>query len=448
MSRMEEKNVCIKGPIPGPNSRRLGELRDKNVPRGVSSLSAAYVAKARGALIEDVDGNVFIDFAGGIGTINAGHCPPEVVEAIKNQVDGFLHTCFQVLPYEPYVRVAEQLNRLVPGNFPKKTLLLNSGVEAVENAVKIARRYSKKPGIISLDCSFHGRTYLGMSLTGKVRPYRYQFGPFVAETYKIPSPYCYRCPCNLEYPGCDIKCLEFLNKLFLTQAEPEKIGAVIIEPVEGEGGFIVTPPEYLRRLREICTQNDILLIMDEIQTGFCRTGKFFAMEHSGVIPDLTTSAKSIAAGIPLSAVTGKAEIMDSAGPGEVGTTYGGNPVACAAALKVIELMEGDDYAGKSRQIGEEMISRLQPFKEKYDFIGDVRGLGGMVAFELVTDRSSKQPDLAKTSAIIAGCLKRGLLVLKAGIYDNVIRMLIPLVISDQQLDTGFSILEEVLKENA
>jgi len=445
---MKEENVSMKVPVPGPNSQRLGELRDKNVPRGVSSLSSAYVAKARGALIEDVDGNVFIDFAGGIGTINVGHCPPEVVEAIKGQVDNFLHTCFQVLPYEAYVRVAEQLNRLVPGNFPKKTLLLNSGVEAGENAVKIARRYSKKPGIISLDCSFHGRTYLGMSLTGKVKPYRYQFGPFVAETYKIPSPYCYRCPCHLEYPHCDIECLEFLHKLFLTQAEPEKIGAVIIEPVEGEGGFIVTPPEYLRRLRDICTENDILLIIDEIQTGFCRTGKFFAMEYSGVVPDLTTTAKSIAAGIPLSAVTGKAEIMDSAAPGEVGTTYGGNPVACAAALKVIELMESDDYAEKSRKIGEKVISKLQQLQEKHAFIGDVRGLGGMVAFELVKDRLTKEPDPAKASEIIAGCLKRGLLVLKAGIYDNVVRMLIPLVISDQQLDTGLSILEEVFNENA
>lgn len=445
---MDEQNVTLKTAVPGPISQEIGKRREQNVPRGLSSLASVYAAQAEGALIKDVDGNVFIDFAGGIGTINAGHCPPEVIEAIKEQVGKYLHTCFQVLPYEPYVQLAEQLNQIIPGDFPKKTMLVNSGAEAVENAVKIARRFTKKTGIIALDCSFHGRTYLGMSLTGKVKPYRYQYGPFVADTYKIPSPYCYRCPKGKEYPGCDTECLEFLERFFITGAEPENIAAIIIETVEGEGGFIVTPPEYVQELRKICDQNNIVLIIDEIQTGFGRTGKLFGVEYSGVAPDITTTAKSLGAGLPISAVTGKAEIMDTVGPGEIGSTYGGNPVACMAALEVIKIMKRGDLLDRSSHIGNRIISMLKKIQEKHPFIGDIRGQGAMVAFEVVKDPTGKEPDSGKTTRIIANCINNGLFVLKAGIYDNVVRMLVPLVITDEQLDSGLEILRAAVEKEA
>ena len=443
---MEEKSVSMKTDLPGPVSKGLGEAREKNVPKGLSSLTQVYASEAEGALIKDVDGNVFIDFAGGIGTLNAGHCPPEVVKAVKEQLDKFLHTCFQVVPYEPYVRLAEQLNQLVPGDFPKKTMLVNSGAEAVENAVKIARRYTEKTGIISLDCSFHGRTYLGMSLTGKVKPYRYKYGPFVPDVYKIPSPYCYRCIQYKQYPGCNIECLEFLERFFITQAEPEKVAAVIIEPVEGEGGFIVTPPEYFQKLRKICDDNNVLIICDEIQTGFGRTGKFLGMEHSDVVPDLTTTAKSMGAGLPISAVTGRAEIMDAVGPGEIGTTYGGNPLACTAALEVIKLMKEKNLPAKSQEIGDKMFSRLKELQAKHPFIGDIRGKGAMVAIELVKDPGTREPDPAKATQIIGSCISKGLIVLKAGIYDNVVRMLVPLVVTEEQLAAGLDILQSVIEE--
>ncbi len=443
---MEEKNVTLKTELPGPASKKLGEVREKNVPKGLTSLTPVYASEAEGALIKDVDGNVFLDFVGGIGVLNAGHCPPEVVKAVKEQVDKFLHTCFQVAPYEPYVKLAEQLNQLVPGDFPKKTMLVNSGAEAVENAVKLARRYTQKTGIISLDCSFHGRTYLGMSLTGKVKPYRYQYGPFVPDTYKIPSPYCYRCLQYKQYPGCNIECLEFLERLFITQAEPEKIAAIIIEPVEGEGGFIVTPPEYFQKLREICDKHNILLICDEIQTGFGRTGKFLGMEHSGVVPDITTTAKSMGAGLPISGVTGRAEIMDAVGAGEIGTTYGGNPVACVAALEVLKLMKEKNLPAKSQDLGDKIFPRLKELQAKHSFIGDIRGQGAMVAFEVVKDPETKEPDPAKTTQIIGNCINSGLIVLKAGIYDNVIRMLVPLVVTEEQLASGLDILQSAIEK--
>lgn len=443
---MEEHSANLKTEIPGPVSRELAELRAKHVPRGLASLTAVYAAEASGALIRDVDGNVFLDFAGGIGTLNVGHCPPEVVDAIKAQAEKYLHTCFQVFPYEPYIRLAEQLNELVPGDFSKKTMLVNSGAEAVENAIKIARRYTHKTGVISLDCSFHGRTFLGMSLTGKVKPYRYQYGPFVADTFKIPAPYCYRCLQGRQYPGCDIACLEFLDRFFVTGSEPENIAAIIVEPVEGEGGFIITPPEYMQKLREICDRHNILLIVDEIQTGFGRTGKLFGIEHSGVYPDIATTAKSMAAGLPVSAVTGRAEIMDVVDPGEIGTTYGGNPVACIAALEVIKLMKARDLPSRSRSIGERMVTRLREMQERHSFIGDVRGLGAMVAFEIVKDAAGKEPDPERTTRIIANCISSGMLVLKAGIYDNVVRMLVPLVVSDEQLASGLDILQSVFEK--
>ncbi len=442
---MDEKNVNLKTALPGPVSKEMGELREKNVPKGLSSLTPVYAAEAEGALLKDVDGNVFLDFVGGIGVLNAGHCPPEVVKSVKEQLDKFLHTCFQVMPYEPYVKLAEQLNQLVPGNFPKKTMFVNSGAEAVENAVKIARRYTKKTGIISLDCSFHGRTYLGMSLTGKVKPYRYHYGPFVADTYKIPSPYCYRCLQYKEYPGCNIECLEFLERFFITSVEPDRIAAIIIEPVEGEGGFIVTPPEYFEKLRAICDKHNILMICDEIQTGFGRTGKFLAMEHSGVAPDITTTAKSLGAGLPISAVTGKAEIMDAVGPGEIGTTYGGNPLACIAALEVVKMMKEKDLPARSQEIGDKIFARLKDLQAKHSFIGDIRGQGAMVAIETVKP-GTREPDPAKAGQIIGNCINSGLLVLKAGIYDNVVRMLVPLVITEEQLASGLDLLQAAIEK--
>ncbi|MHB8987049.1 MAG: aspartate aminotransferase family protein, partial [Eubacteriales bacterium] len=362
----------MKTGIPGPKSSELLELRKKYVPRGISNSTPVFVREASGAVITDVDGNRLIDLAGGIGTINAGHRPPEVVEAVKEQLDRYIHTCMHVVMYEPYVRLAEKMAAITPGGFPKKTMFANSGAEAVENAVKIARKFTGRPGIIALECAFHGRTLMAMTLTSKARPYKYGFGPFAPEVYKVPSAYCYRCYFGLSYPDCAMQCLKNIERFFVSECPADRIAAVIAEPVQGEGGFIVPPPEYLPGLKEICERHGILLIVDEIQTGFGRTGKMFACEHPGLEPDLITTAKSLAAGLPLSAVTGRAEIMDSPAPGEIGGTYGGNPLACAAALKVIDIVQGEDLPARAAGIGAFLQQKLRELQEEYPVIGDVR----------------------------------------------------------------------------
>lgn len=438
---MKEKLNSFKTEVPGPISKKYFEKKQNSVPKGVSVTFPILVKEGDGALVKDADGNVYIDFSSGIGALNIGHTHPEVVAAIKEQADKFLHTCFMVVMYDSYIELAERLNSLAPGNFIKKTMFLNSGAEAVENAVKVARRYTKKTGIVSLECAFHGRTLLTMTLTSKVRPYKFGFGPFAPEVYKMPAPYCYRCRFGLTYPGCDLACAKYLEKFFVLECPAENIAALLVEPVLGEGGFIVPPEGYLRTLRELCNKYGILFIADEIQSGFGRTGKLFAIEHSGVVPDLITVAKSMAAGMPLSGLIGRAEIMDAPDPGELGGTYSGNPIACQAALKVLDIIEKEGLLNKSVVIGKRVTARFEDMKSKYNIIGDVRGLGAMVAIELVKDRKTKEPAVTETKRIIQECQKSGLIVLSAGIYSNVIRTLAPLVINEEQLSRGLDILE-------
>ncbi len=443
---MENKIGMVTSGIPGPCSQELIKTREKHIARGISYTLPVFVKEARGALVEDVDGNVFVDFACGIGVINLGHNHPAVVAAIREQAEKYLHTCFMVAMYEPYVRVAERLNRITPGEFPKKSALFNSGAEAVENAVKLARRFTQKTGIVALETAFHGRTLMAMTLTSKVKPYKYGFGPFAPEVYKIPSAYCYRCRFNLTYPDCDLQCARHLEHFFKVECTADSIAAVIAEPVQGEGGFVVPPPDYFKVLHEICRRHGVLLIMDEIQSGFYRTGHLFASEYYQVAPDLITMAKAIAGGMPLSAVTGRAEVMDAVGPGEIGGTYGGNPVACAAAQAVLQLIEEDDIGTQARQTGEATAARLKAMQEKYQLIGDVRGLGAMQAIELVQSRLTKEPAAEQTKAIAARCHARGLMVLTAGVHSNVIRLLMPVNIPLEQLTLGLDILEECVRE--
>lgn len=438
--------TTLKTKVPGPRSQEIMELRQKYVPRGISYSTQIFVKEAKGAVITDVDGNEFIDFAGGIGVNNAGHCHEKVVQAAKDQIDHFIHTSFNVAQYEQYVRLAEKLDEVTPGNFPKKTMFANSGAEAVENAIKIARKYTNRTGIISLECAFHGRTLLAMTLTSKVRPYKYGFGPFASDVYKIPSAYCYRCYYGLSYPSCDLQCLKNLERFFVAECPSDQVAALIAEPVQGEGGFIVPPPEFLPGLKQICEKHGILFIADEIQTGFGRTGKLFASEHFGLEPDLMAIAKSLAAGFPLSAVTGRAEVMDAPAPGEIGGTYGGNPVACAAALQVIDIMKEEALPERANWIGSLLTGRLKEMQEKYPVIGDVRGLGAMIAIELVNDRKTKEPAKEITSRLTAECYKRGLIFLSAGIYSNVLRFLMPLVITESELNQAADILETSLQE--
>jgi len=428
---------------PGKNEH-LSELRAKVVPRGQGSVTPYYVEKAKGAMIHDVAGNEFIDFAGGIGVMNVGHSHPKVVAAIKDQAEKFTHTCFMVLPYGPVVELAEKLCRLTPGAFPKKALFLNSGAEAVENAVKIARYHTKRPGIIAFENGFHGRTFLAMSLTSKVKPYKLGFGPFAPEVYRMPYAYCYRCPLGLTYPGCEVACADYLREFFITHVAAEATAALIVEPITGEGGFITPPPEYFPRLQEICQENGIVFIGDEIQTGMGRTGKMFALEHWNVEPDLTIVAKSLAAGMPLSAVVGKTEIMDSPHVGGLGGTYGGNPVCCRAALAVLEIFQGEGLLEKAEALGDKVRQRFEAWEHQFELIGDVRGLGPMLALELVKDRETKEPAADEAKGLVEFCHKRGLILLSCGSYGNVIRTLMPLIIDNEQLERGLAIMEEGL----
>lgn len=429
--------------IPGPRSREIFAARQANVPRGVYNVTPIAAAKTEGATLTDVDGNVYIDFAGGIGVLNAGSNHPEVVAAIKEQADQFLHTCFNVAMYEPYVRLAAELNRITPGSFPKKTLLINSGAEAVENAVKLARRHTGRPAIITFTNAYHGRTLLTMSLTGKVSTYKFGFGPFAPEVYRLPACYPYRSPFATPADAAEYA-LQEVRRAVEQEIGPSQVAAMIIEPVQGESGFLVQPPEFLQGLRRICDEHGILLIIDEIQTGFARTGKMFACEHAGVVPDLITTAKSLANGLPLAAVTGRAEIMDSAQEGGLGGTYSGNPVACAAALKVIEIMERDNLPDRGAAVGETVMARFRSWKDRYSLVGDARGLGAMCAIELVKDRQTKEPATEETGLIFKRAMEGGLMMMKAGNANNVIRFLAPLAITDEQLTEGLDVLEAAI----
>jgi 4-aminobutyrate aminotransferase/(S)-3-amino-2-methylpropionate transaminase len=439
------KSIQLKTTIPGPKSMELLNRRQQSVPKGVANAGHVFVDKAEGALLTDIDGNTFIDFAGAIGTINVGHRPPHVVARLHQQIDQYLHTCFHVMMYEPYIELAEKLAEITPGSFHKKTILLNSGAEAVENAVKIARKYTGRTGIVSFNRGFHGRTLLGMSLTSKVKPYKFGFGPFAPATYKAMYPYPYHRPEGMSEEAYSQFCVRQLEDFFLSEAPPEEIAAVILEPVQGEGGFIVPPTSFIHKVAEICKKHGILLIADEIQTGFGRTGTMFAMERFGVVPDLITLSKSMAAGLPISAVVGRAEVMDAANPGELGGTYGGSPLGCAAALGVIDIMERERLPERAERIGTIMMDRFQQMKDRYEIIGDVRGLGAMTAIEFVEDRQTKTPAKTITAEIQQECYRQGVVSLSAGVYSNVLRFLAPLVITDEQLEEGLDVLERVIE---
>lgn len=425
----------------------LVKMKQDHVPKGVSQALPAVVAEAKGALVRDVEGKEFIDFSGGIGVLNVGHSPDEVVKAIRDQAGKYLHTCFMVQMYEPYIALAKEMNELVSRKTPMKTMFANSGAEAVENAVKIAKYYTRKPGILCFENAFHGRTAMTMSLTSKVKNYKFGYWPFMPEVYRVPYAYCYRCSYGLKYPSCDLYCADFIQqKFFDLYAAAESIGAMIVEPVQGEGGFIVPPKEYLGKLQKICKDNGIVLIVDEVQTGFARTGKMFAYEYSIDEPDILITAKSLAAGLPLGGITGKAEIMDSVDAGGIGGTFGGNPVCCAAGLAVMKILKEKKLAERADGIGKKVMEKFRAFQKKYPFVGDVRGLGAMNCMEIVADKKNPKPNADLTKAIVRRCYDKGLIILTAGGYGNVIRHLVPLVVTDEQLDRGLKILDEAMAE--
>lgn len=431
--------------IPGPKSQELLKKRQELVPQGISNGCNAFVKSANGALIEDIDGNTFIDFAGGIGVINVGHCHPKVVKAIQEQAEKLIHSSFNVIMYESYIKLAERLANLAPIRWEKQVAFFNSGAEAVENVVKIARKYTKRQGIISFTRGFHGRTLMTMTMTSKVKPYKYEFGPLAPEVYRAPYPYVYRRPDGMTEDEYSKYMIEQFEQFLVSDVAPESIAAVVMEPVQGEGGFIVPDKAFVKRVREICSQYGILFVADEIQTGFSRTGKLFAIEHFGVEPDLMTISKSMGGGMPISGVIGRKEIMNAASPGELGGTYSGNPVACEAALAVLDIIESENLNERSLQIGEKVMASFNQLSKRFEQVDGVRGLGGMCAFEFVKDKKSKTPDKELTNEVIKEAQKRGLLLISAGLYSNVVRVLVPLVITDEQLEEGLAILEESIE---
>jgi len=419
----------------------LHQRRQNAIPRGVSNSLAVYTERAANAEMWDVEGKRYIDFASGIAVLNTGHVHPKVKAAIAAQLEKFTHTCFQVTPYESYVALAEQLNALAPGATPKKTIFLTTGAEAIENAVKIARFHTKRSAVITFSGGFHGRTLACISLTGKVQPYKAGFGPMLPEVYHIPFP--------MTYHGISVEhSLEALEQLFKADVDPARVAAIIIEPVLGEGGFYQAPAELLRKLRALCDQHGIVLIADEIQTGFGRTGRMFAIEYSGIEPDLMTIAKSVSGGVPLSAVIGKADIMDSPGPGGLGGTFAGSPLACAAGLAVLEVIREEQLLNRASHIGHFMTSRLKGLQVRFPCIGEIRALGAMVAIELVKKGSADFPDPELTRALVQAAGAKGLILLSCGIYANVIRFLAPLTIPDALLKEGFHLFEQALQEVA
>ncbi len=425
--------------IPGPASRALLARRDASVARGVSHVLPVFITAAGGGVLVNADGNSLIDFGSGIAVASVGNSAPRVADRVREQAARFTHTCFMVTPYEEYVAVCEELARRTPGDHDKRSALFNSGAEAVENAVKIARHATGRQAVVAFDHAYHGRTNLTMALTAKNMPYKDKFGPFAGEIYRMPMAYPLRWPGGPE--RCAAEALDVITGLIHTQVGERNVAAVIIEPIQGEGGFIVPPDGFLPGLAEFCTAHGILLIADEIQTGFCRTGDWFACDREGVVPDLVTTAKGIAGGLPLAAVTGRAEIMDSVHVGGLGGTYGGNPVACAAALGAMETMAAEDLAGRARRIGDIMLPRLHKLAETHPVIGDIRGRGAMIAIELI-EPGGIEPNAAATAKVAKACHAAGLVVLTCGTFGNVLRFLPPLVIGEDLLEEGLSILED------
>ena len=437
--------IQLQTSVPGPKSKALAQRRESAVPRGLGHTIPVYVAKAEGATLEDVDGNRYIDFAGGIGCLNVGHRAPGVVSAIRAQLDRFLHTGVQVTAYESYVRLAERLNAATPGRFPKKTLLMNTGAEAIENAVKIARAHTGRPGIIAFEDAFHGRTMMTLALTSKTHPYKAGFAPFPSEVYRIPYAYCYRCSYSLTYPSCDVYCARHLEDTFKRVVASEDVAAVIAEPVLGEGGFIAPPPEFFPTLIDICHRHGVLFIADEVQSGFGRSGALFACERYRIEPDILVTAKSLGGGLPLAAITGRAEIMDAPGPGGLGGTFAGNPLACEAGLAVLDAFEQQDLVSQANLIGDYFQRRAREWQQRLPIIGDVRGLGAMQAIELVQSKETRQPAAEETKQITQYCYEHGLITITAGSYGNVIRLLVPLVITREQMEEALDVLEAALQ---
>jgi len=434
------KTIQIRTEIPGPKSCALMARREAAIPRGTYHATPLFAAKAEGAVIEDVDGNRFIDFAGGIGCLNMGHRAPRVVAAIREQLEKYLHLCFSVTPYESYIAVAEKLNALAPGKFPKKTFIINTGAEAVENAIKIARAYTKRPAVICFEDAFHGRTLLTMSLTSKTHPYKAGFAPFASDIYRIPFAYAYRG----EKGATAETFAHHLENAFKRIVAPESVAAVIAEPVLGEGGFVVPPRDYFRILHDICRKHGIVFIADEVQSGIGRTGKWFASEHFGLEPDLITTAKSLGGGLPIAAVTGRAEIMDAPGVGGLGSTFAGNPLSCVAALAAIETIEKEGLLARSTAIGKRFEERARGWQKKWPLVGDVRGLGAMCAIELVRNSDTREPADTETKEVARYCYEHGLITITAGTYNNIMRILVPLAVSDEQFDEGLGVLEAAL----
>jgi 4-aminobutyrate aminotransferase/(S)-3-amino-2-methylpropionate transaminase len=430
--------------VPGPNSTEWTKRREAAVPRGVFATTPIFVASGQGAQVIDVDGNQFIDLAGGLGVLNIGRAHPRVMKAIKEQIDSTLHECQHVATVPNFVELAETLNRVVPGDHPKKTMFASAGTEAVENAVKIARYFTERDAIVSFTNAFHGRTLMSMTLTSKPM-YKEKMGPFAPEVYRAPFAYCYRCPLDMTYPSCGVACADYLADMIDQQIGATNVAAVVVEPVQGEGGFVVAPDDYMPALRAICSDRDILLIDDEVQAGMGRTGTLFAIEHYDVIPDIVTTAKSLGAGLPISAVTGPAEVMDAPHVGGLGGTYGGNPVACAAALAVIAELTETDLLERARRQGELIRRRLDPLADALRIVGEVRGLGPMVGIELVVDEQTKEPAKLEAGAVVKRCYENGVLVLKCGTYDNVVRLLAPLVISEDDLNRALDVLMDALQ---
>ncbi len=431
------KTIELRTAIPGPRSKEILGRKDRVVADPLSVYVPVVIERGEGATLTDVDGNTFIDFTGGVGCLNVGHAHPRVVDAVQEQAAKFFHTDFTIVPYETYITLAERLLATAPISGPAKAAFFNAGTEAVENAVKFARAYTKRPAVIGFEGGFHGRTLLSLSLTSKTHPYKAGLGPFAPEVYRLPFAQDYRGPTAAE-------ALAALERAFVTNVAAESVAAIVIEPVQGEGGFVVAPPEFLEGIRRICDDNGIVLVVDEVQTGYGRTGKMWGIEHYDVEPDLMTIAKSIAAGLPLSGVIGKAAIMDAPGDSAIGGTYVGNPVAQAAALAVLDVFEDESLVERAAQIGETIRGRMQAWQQRWDAIGDVRGLGAMLAIELVHDRATKDPAPELASAVVDAASERGLLLLKSGIYSNCIRVLVPLVVSESELEEALGAWEDAL----
>ena len=432
------RSIEVRTEIPGPRSQEIIARKEQVVAEPLSLVHPIVVAEGRGAMLTDVDGNTFVDLTGGVGCLNVGHSHPRIVEAAQLQLASFGHTDFTIVPYETYVELAERLIGISPVRPPAKAAFFNAGTEAIENSIKFARSFTKRPAVIAFEGAFHGRTLLSMTMTSKTHPYKAGLGPFAPEVYRVPFPQAYRGPSTEE-------ALAALERAFLTQVAPENVAAIVMEPVLGEGGFVPAPTEFVQGIRRLCDEHGVVFVVDEVQTGYGRTGKMWAIEHHGVEPDLMVLAKSIAAGLPLSAVVGRAEIMDAPPDSAIGGTYVGNPVAQAAALAVLDVFEEENLVARASVIGDTVRARMEAWREQFDAVGDVRGLGAMLAIELVRDGETKEPDADSATAVVEAAAQRGVLLLKSGIYGNCIRVLTPLVITDAELEEALAVWEQALE---